>query len=305
VPEKTASSQRAAADRDEGGEDYGRPFWTGTLSFGLVNVPVGLYPSSRPLGVAMRMVSESGTPLQRRYFTSKDEKPLVWDDIVRGYEVEKDEFVVLDDEELERVAPEKTGGIDLRIFVEKTAIDPIYFERGYYLVPTGTNNKAYRLLAQAMEDTALAGVATFVMRAKEYIAAIFAENGILRAETLRFADEVRTPKSIGLPQPTRVVTAAVTRVERAIAKLTEKEFSEKDLVDRAAVRLFDVIEKKLEKGEDVVEVPEAEDEERANTLDLMQALERSLTKGRSGDAGSTRRQKPAKRSRRRASARGT
>jgi DNA end-binding protein Ku len=302
---RTAESRREQGEGSDSGEDYGRPFWTGTLSFGLVNVPVGLYPSSRSLGVAMRMVSESGTPLQRRYFTSKDEKPLVWDEIVRGYAVEKDKFVVLDDEELERVAPEKTGGIDLRIFVEQTEIDPIYFERGYYLVPTGTNNKAYRLLAQAMEETNLAGVATFVMRAKEYIAAIFAENGILRAETLRFADEVRTPKSIGLPEPTRVAAADVTRAEKAIARLTEKEFSEKDLVDRAAVRLFDVIEKKLEKGKDVIEVPELEDEERSNTLDLMQALERSLTKGRSGAAGSGRRPTRAKRSARRASARGT
>ena len=303
---KRPSSQHQAADtgQNQDGESYGRPFWSGTVSFGLVNVPVGLYPASRPLGVAMRMVSQEGTPLQRRYFTSSEGKPLVWDEIVRGYEVEKGKFVVVEDDELERLAPEKTSNIDLRLFVKKEEIDPIYFERGYYMVPAGDNNKAYRLLARVMEETDLAGVATFVMRAKEYIAAIFADNGILRAETLRFADEVRTPKSIGLPEPGRVSATEVSKLEKAIEKLTEKSFSEKDLVDRSAVRLFDVIEKKLKKGEDVVELPAAEDDERSDTLDLMQALERSLTQGRSAAGGSTRRPTRAKRSARRAAARG-
>ncbi|MGH7678254.1 MAG: Ku protein [Gemmatimonadaceae bacterium] len=271
-------------------EDYGRPFWTGTVSFGLVNVPVGLFPASRPLGVAMRMVTSEGTPLQRRYFSGQDGKFLPWDEIVRGYEVEKDEFVVLEEDELERVAPDKTNNIDLRMFVKASDIDPIYFERGYFMVPTGTNNKAYRLLARVMEDTGLAGVATFVMRAKEYIAAIFAENGILRAEMLRFADEVRTPESIELPKPVRVSEAEVSRIEKAIEKLADDKFSEKDLVDRSAVRLLDIVEKKVKKDQDVVELPEDEDEERADMLDLMQALERSLTSGRKRSA----RSKPAR-----------
>lgn len=261
-------------------EAYSRPFWSGTVSFGLVNVPVGLYPASRPLGVAMRMVSAAGTPLQRKYFTAKDDKPLEWEEIARGYEVAKGKFVELDEEELARVAPDKTGGIDLRMFVKASDIDPMYFELGYYMVPAGTNTKAYRLLARVMEETGLAGVATFVMRAKEYIAAIFAENGILRLETLRFADELRTPESIGLPKPTRVAEADVTRMERAIEKLTGGKFSEKDLVDRSAVRLLDIVEKKVKKDEDVVELPVEEEGERADTIDLIQALERSLTSGR-------------------------
>jgi DNA end-binding protein Ku len=267
-------------EQDQEQESYGRPFWSGTVSFGLVNVPVGLYPASRPLGVAMRMVSSEGTPLKRKYFTTKDLEPLEWEEIVRGYEHEKGKFVVLDDDELERVAPEKTNNIDLRVFVKADEIDPIYFERGYYMVPTGTNPKAYRLLARVMEDTGLAGVATFVMRAKEYIAAIFAENGILRGETLRFANEVRTPASIGLPKPARVSEADVTRMERAIEKLTETKFSEKDLVDESAVKLLEIVEKKVKKDEDVVEVPEEAAEERADTIDLMKALERSLTAGK-------------------------
>jgi DNA end-binding protein Ku len=239
----------------------------------------------------MRMVTANGTPLQRRYFTSRDEKPLVWDEIVRGYEIEKGKFIVLDDDELERLAPEKTGGIDLREFVEASTIDPIYFEHGYFLVPTGTNTKAYRLLARVMEDEGLAGIATFVMRAKEYLVAIFAESGILRAETLRFADELRTPETIGLPKATPIAAADVKRMERAIEKLTKGKFDEKDLVDQSAVKVLDVVEKKLEKGKDVVELPKEEAEEpAADVIDLMAALERSLKRGHGSRAtGRTRR----------------
>ena len=260
-----------------------RPFWNGTVSFGLVNVPVGLFPASRPNDVALRMVSPKGTPLQRRYYTSRDQKMLTWDDIVRGYEIEKGKFVLLDDDELERLAPEKTGGIDLREFVKAADIDPVYFEHGYYLVPTGTNTKAYRLLARVMEDEGLAGIATFVMRAKEYLVAIFAENGILRLETMRFADELRSPESIGLPNPpTRISSTDVNRMQRAIAKLSEQKFDEKELVDHTAVKLWDVVVKKLEKGEDVVEAPETDEEEgpSGDVIDLMAALERSLKRGR-------------------------
>jgi DNA end-binding protein Ku len=266
--------------RDLQSEDYGKPFWTGTVSFGLVNVPVGLFPASRSLGAAMRVVSEKGTPLKRAY-VDQEGNTLEWDEIVRGYEVEKGKFVVIEDEELERLAPEKTNNIDLRVFVPKDDIDQILFVRAYYMVPTGANTKAYRLLAQVMEETGLAGVATFVMRAKEYIAAIFADHGILRAETLRFSDEIRTPKSIGLPEVARVSASDVSKAEKAIAKLTEAKFSENDLEDTAAVKLFSLIEKKASKDQDVVELPKEEkDEPRATTLDLMAALERSLTKGK-------------------------
>lgn len=261
---------------EETPQDYGRPFWTGTVSFGLVNVPVGMFPANRSINASIRMVTVGGTPLQRKYFDQKGEQ-LEYGEIERGYEYEKGKFVVIEDTELERLAPEKTGNIDLRVFVERKEIDPMYFERAYFLVPSGNNNKAYRLLAQVMEETNLAGVATFVMRAKEYIAAIFAENGILHAETLRFADELRTPKMVGLPEPGRVAAKEVAKFEKAIARLTKASFDEDELENRAVVKLFDIIEKKAEKEQDVFEMPKGMDEPApADTLDLMAAIERSL-----------------------------
>lgn len=254
-----------------------RSFWSGTITFGLVSIPVALYAANRPGGVSLRMVSPRGTPLNRRYFTSKDDRELDSDEIVRGYEIEKDRFVVVDDDELERLAPERTRDIDLRHFVKASEIDPMYFERAYYLTPAGQSNKAYRLLAQVMEETDRAGIATFVMRAKEYLVAILADNGILRAETLRFADEIRDPAAVGLPEPVKVSAAAVRKAEKAIAAAAASKLDEKVLEDPWAQRMVALAERKRKRGEDVVEVPEeAAVEAGAEVIDLMAVLKQSL-----------------------------
>lgn len=260
-----------------------RSFWSGTISFGLVSIPVALYAASRSGRVSLRMVGPEGMPLTRRYFTSKDDRALDSDDIVRGYEVEKGRFVIVDDDELERLAPERTRDIDLRQFVKASEIDPMYFERAYYLVPDGQSTKAYRLLARVMEETDRAGIATFVMRTKEYLVAIIAENGILRAETLRFADELRTPADIGLPEPGKVAPAAVKKMDQAIGRLMEKSLPTSELEDRSADRLLKVVRKKVRAGEDVVHVEKCDDDdEPSDIIDLMQILKQRLQGG--GDA---------------------
>jgi DNA end-binding protein Ku len=256
-------------------EAVARAFWSGTITFGLVSIPVALYAANRPRGVATRMVTEGGTPLARRYFTTKDDRELDADEIVRGYEIEKDRFVVVDDDELERLAPERTRDIDLRHFVKASEIDPMYFERAYYLTPAGQSNKAYRLLAQVMEDTDRAGIATFVMRTKEYLVAILAENGILRAETLRFADEIRTPADIGLPEPAKAPDTRVKKIDREIGKLAEARMAMSELQDRAAERLRKLVEKKARAGDDVVHLEEPEDRP-SDVIDLMEILKQRL-----------------------------
>ena len=253
-----------------------RSFWSGTITFGLVSIPVALYAANRPGGVSLRMVSPRGTPLNRRYFTSKDDRELDSDEIVRGYEIEKDRFVVVDDDELERLAPERTRDIDLRHFVKASEIDPMYFERAYYLTPAGQSNKAYRLLAQVMEETDRAGIATFVMRAKEYLVAILADNGILRAETLRFADELRSAEDIGLPAPADVPAAELKRMDREIGKRLENSLPRSELEDRSTPRLMEVVRRKLRKGEDVVQMDEEDVERPTDIIDLMEILKRRL-----------------------------
>src|SRR3989442_10822373 len=145
--------------------------------------------------------------------------------MVRGFEYEKGKYVIVTDEELERLAPEQSRDIDLRKFVDLESIPPLYFDRSYFLAPSEGSEKAYKLLAETMKKEALAGVATFVMRGKEYLVAIFPENGILRAETMRFADEIRSPKEIDLPEKKKVPAATVQKIEKFIEKHSARHHS--------------------------------------------------------------------------------
>ncbi|MGH9458845.1 MAG: Ku protein [Thermoanaerobaculia bacterium] len=266
------------AEEDEVPQGGGgpRPFWSGTITFGLVSIPVALFPANRSNRVGLRMVAPDGTPLERRYVCSEEEKELDWDEIVRGYEVEKGKFVVVTDDELEALEPAKSREIDLQLFVERDAIDPKFFERAYFLTPAAGSNKAYRLLADVMEDTGQAGIATFVMRTKEYVVAILAENGILHAETLRFEDELRTPKDVGLPKPAKPKPADVRAIEQEIEKKEKKvDFSE--FLDDYAERLEKLVAKKQRAGEGIVKRKETKEAaEEAEVIDLLEVLRRSM-----------------------------
>lgn len=261
-------------DNEESGEL--RPFWSGTVAFGLLSLPVNLFVASRRNRVALRMLDEDGTPLSRRYICSKDNEPLDSDELVRGIEVKENHFVEIEDEELDALAPEKSREINLRRFVPLDDIDPLYFERVYFLIPEEGAQKAYRLLAAAMQDTGRAGIATFVMRGKEYLVAIISERGILRAETLRFQNEVRTPEDIGAPQLPKADKKQVERFKKVIADLSADAVNEKELVDEKAHNLQTLVESKLTEGEDVKHPPNLPQQESAQVIDLMQVLKRSL-----------------------------
>jgi len=274
----------------EEAEDFEQPsgirsFWTGTITFGLVTIPVALYSATRSRGIALKMIGPDEAPVQRRYVCPKDEKVLDADDIVRGYEIEKGKFVVVTDDELEAIEPRKSREIDLKVFVDADQIDPIYFERAYFLVPAGGTNKAYRLLAEVMEKNKRAGIATFVMRAKEYLVAILAEKGILRAETLRFADEIRKPEDVGLPKIGKPAPADVKKFETQIAKHAKK-VNLHDFLDDYVERLEKLVAAKERKKEDIVKAPEepAEAEEGGEVVDLLEVLSRSLG-GKSATGG--------------------
>lgn len=254
-----------------------RGLWSGTLTFGLVSVPVDLYPANRPRAMSLRMVDEHGTPLRRVYFCSTENVPVGRDELVRGYEVEPDRYVVVTDDELQALEPKKSREIDLRRFVDASTLDPFHFERAYYLMPARGSTKAYRLLAATMEETGRAGVATFVMHDREYLVAILAADGVLRAETLRFADELRSPHDVGLPKAAKPDATAVRKLEREIDELAADALDRDELGDRYVARLRELVERKRAAGKDVVEAPAAEtSEESAQIIDLMEVLKRSL-----------------------------
>jgi DNA end-binding protein Ku len=220
------------------------------------------------------MIGPEGEPLARKYYAEKTGRDLDADEMVRGYEIAKGKFVTVTEEELERLAPDKTRDIDLTLFVKKDSIPPVYFERGYYLTPAANSEKSYRLLAEAMKERDDAGLATFVMRGKEYPIAIFSDNGILRAETMRFPDEVRSAKQIGLPEKRKSSAAAVGKFETLIKRKGKRSFSPDK--DEETARLLKLVKQKQTKRGNVVEVEDKPRKEN-NVVDLVQILKKSLS----------------------------
>jgi len=252
-------------------------------------VPVDLYPAVRSHGVPLRMLGPGGTPLKRHYYSTGNGDQLAAEDIVRGYERDDGSFVVVTDEELAALAPRKSRDIDLRRFVDRGKIPLRLLERPYVLAPAGESTKAYHLLAETMERTGRAGIATFVMRGKEYLAAIFAEGGSLRAATLRFIDELRTPADVGLPEIEPAPARLKREAQAFLKKLTQKHLDLDLLRDEDSEALLALAEQKRAKSRDVVEVPESEledEEELAGVVDIMSVLKHRMLADNGRDSGS-------------------
>lgn len=253
--------------------------WSGSISFGLVNVPVRLFPAYRAVSTGLRMVTQDGVPVERRYWCPEHEREVERNELVRGFEVEDGSFVVLTEEELDGLEPRKSREIGLRRFVDVAELDPFHFDRAYILAPAGDSTKAYRLLAAAMEETGRAGIATFVMRTREYLVAILARDGILRAETLRFPDEVRAPADVDLEEGPDATRDAVDAMKRAVAGRTRDDIDRGELQDPQLSKLEALARGKRRAGEGVVRMEEEAASGGAEIIDLMAVLKRSLASG--------------------------
>jgi DNA end-binding protein Ku len=220
------------------------------------------------------MLGPDGEPLARKYYAETSGKDLDADQMLRGYEIDKGKFVTITDEELERLAPEKTRDIDLTRFVKEDAIPPVYFERGYFLTPAGNSEKAYRLLAEAMKERGDVGIATFVMRGKERPVAIFSDNGILRAETMRFADEVRSFKQVGVAEKKTAAAASVRKFETLIKKKSKRVFTPDK--DEQTEKLLKLVKRKQSKASNVVQLKDYQRQDESPAVDLIQILKKSL-----------------------------
>jgi len=259
-----------------------RPLWSGTITFGLVSIPVELVTAVRPRQTAMKLVDKAGHALGREYHCSKEDKKLSQDELVRGYETDSGKMVVITDEEFESVAPEMSGDIELRNFVPLEQIPPIYFNRPYFLAPSDKSTKAYHLLTATMEKAGRVGIGSFVMRGHEYLVAIIADNGVLRADTLRYADEIRTPETIGLSKRGKATASKVTQFVKIIEDLTRTDLDLTELEDQEAKALEKLAATKQKEDEDVIHqrgLEQAEgDEGGAKIIDLMAVLRKSLSK---------------------------
>jgi DNA end-binding protein Ku len=258
-----------------------RPFWAGTITFGLVSIPVELVAAVAARQKSMKLVDGEGHALGRRYWCPKDEKVLDNDELVRGYETASGKMVIVTEEEFASAAPEKSRDIDLKRFVSLEEIPPFFFERPYFLAPDERAGKAYALLAQTMAKTAKAGIGSFVMRGHEYLVAILADSGILRADVLRYADELRTPESIGLPKPGKADAGLARALAKEIDALSKPGLDMAEMADLEAETLLKFAQQKAKKGEGVIAMEnlEGEDEESggsAEVIDLMEVLRKSL-----------------------------
>jgi DNA end-binding protein Ku len=258
-----------------------RPLWNGSLSFGLVNVPVQLTGATRDLDLHFRQLhKKDGAPIEQRRYCSQDDAEVQWEEVGRGFELDDGEQVVLTDEEMASVQPEKTRTIDVQSFVDLEDVDPIYFDNNWFLVPAGDSQgtrRAYRLLVEVMESTERAALGRFVMRTKEYLVLVRPRDGLLSLTTMRFHDEVRPTDDIapGGRKP------AKEKIEQAVAVIESlgTDWDPGRYTDCYRQRLVKVVEQK-KKGEKVKAPPEPKEPKPAP--DLMEALQATLDRMGSG-----------------------
>jgi DNA end-binding protein Ku len=254
-----------------------RSLWSGSLSFGLVNVPVALFSGVRDTDLHFRQLhAKDHTPVEIHRFCAEEGVEVPYEEIASGYETDDDELVVLTDAELATAAPRRTRTIDIEAFVDVDAVDPIYFDHPYVLMPLGDaegTQRAYRLLLEVMERTERAALGRFVMRTKEYLTLIRAREGRLVLTTLLWHDEVRPAKAV--PTPTKRDKPAKKEVDRAVALIDALScpWDPEGYEDEYEKRLKQILRRKA-KGQ-TIEIPE-EDEEPSPIPDLMAALEQSL-----------------------------
>jgi DNA end-binding protein Ku len=261
-----------------------RALWSGSLSFGLVNVPVQLFSAVRDLGVHFNQLHEKdGAPIETHRLCADEDREVPYEEIGHGYELDDGDQVVLTDEELALAAPRKTRTIDIESFVDLEDVDPIHFDHPYFLLPAGDgegSKRAYQLLLEVMRRTERAALGRFVLRTKEYLVIVRVRDGLLALTTMLFHDEIRPAKDIpaGGAKPKKAqLDQAIALVEALAVDWDPSQYE-----DRYRERLLDVIERK-KKGKRIT-VPDDE-RQPAPVPDLMAALEESLKAAKGGGNG--------------------
>jgi DNA end-binding protein Ku len=271
-----------------------RAIWSGSISFGLLNVPVKLYSAVARRGISLREIRESdGARIRHRRVAEGTDEEVPYEKIVKAFEISDDRYVPLSKDEMDALAPEKTRAIEVKDFVDLEEIDPIYFNSPYYLGPAEGAERAYSLLAKAMEESGKVAIARFVFRNKEHLAAIRPGEGVLTLTTMRFADEVVPPSDLEdvLPEgKQKVAKREVEMAEQLIDSLTTK-FDPSSYRDEYREQLLAMIERKAE-GKDVLTAP-AEEPAPTKAPDLMAALEESIAAVKGAGEGKAKARKPA------------
>jgi DNA end-binding protein Ku len=260
-----------------------RPIWSGAISFGLVNVPVKLMGAVSPKDVRFNQLEAgTGARIKQKRVSAETGEEVPFEQIVKGYEISPDNYVVIEPQELEALDPKATRSIEIEDFVDLDQIDPLYFERPYYLVPDKGGAKAYALLLEAMKESQKVGIARLVLRTKQYLAAILPLGDALVLETLLYPDEVSLPDEIeGLPRDDVEIQDRELKIARQLIESLSTEFEPENYRDEYRERVLELIEQKAE-GKQIVTQPATE--EPTKVVDLMAALEASLAQAKEAKA---------------------
>jgi DNA end-binding protein Ku len=257
-----------------------RSIWKGAISFGLVNIPIELHTAVRSESrISFRQLhKKDNAPIKYDRVCSKEEKPVPWDEIVKGYEYTKGKFVVLDEEDFRAAAIESTKTIDIQDFVKADEVDPRFFETPYYMVPQKGGEKAYALLREAIRKTGMVGIGMVTMRTNaQHLVAIKVVEDALVMEIMRYADELVDTSSFSFPAPDNVRPAELQMAEQLVGTLADS-FQPEKYSNEYRDNLMKIINAKM-KGKKI-EVEEPEEKEPTNVLDLMSRLQESLAQGK-------------------------
>jgi DNA end-binding protein Ku len=261
-----------------------RAIWSGAISFGLVNVPVKLYSATSPKTVRFHQLSaKTGARIRQKRVDPSTGEEVAYEDIVKGYELSPEHYVMIEPSELDALDPKATKTIDIEEFVELSEIDPIYYDHSYYLAPSAGGAKAYRLLLEAMNESQKIAIGRIVIRSKQQLCALRPIGEALGLSTMLFGDEVLSPDRIDELDALGDAEASkreITMAQQLIDSLSA-EFDPSKFKDDYRERVIELIEKKAA-GEEIAVQPEAEDDGPAP--DLMAALEASLAEVRSGSS---------------------
>jgi DNA end-binding protein Ku len=254
----------------------GQSIWSGTISFSLVAIPVQLVKATEPGKVSFRMLhNKDYSPLLRKMFCPVENVIVPPEEIVRGYEIGPDKYVIVTEEELDSVSPERSRTIEIIQFIDIEDVDPIYYDNPYYLTPSKGGEKAFRLLVEVMRRTGKAGVAKLVLSEREDLVVIRSVNDVLSLVTLHYTDEILSDEDI-LPKATGSNSNEESQIKKIIKAMTA-EFNPNKYANERRKKVVALLEKKA-KEKIPVEAPEFPEEEEESVVDLVAALEESMRK---------------------------
>jgi DNA end-binding protein Ku len=251
-----------------------RPIWKGAITFGMVTIPVKLYTATEQKDIRFRLLhKDDGAPIKEKRVCTADGKEVAWEDLVRGYQVGKDEYVVLDPEEIDEAKPESGTTIEIGDFVELNEIDPIYFEKSYYLEPTDVGAKPFSLLKRALEETGRIAIAKVTIRTKERLATIRTYDETMVLETMFWPDEIRSTEALDLPEGKAAeVRSKELQMARSLVENLSTRFDPDEYSDRYRLALQELIERKMAGEQRAAKRRKPE----PKVVDLMEALQASV-----------------------------